>query len=87
MFAIGSGGTVVHYDGETWSEMAGPTTAHLGPADVFAVGYGFDFTGVIVHYDGASWRSTSSAALFRGVWGPSSEETYFVGEDGIYRRY
>ena len=46
VFAVGEGGTVLHYDGQSWESMAFLTGARLygvwgsGPADVFAVGEG-----------------------------------------------
>jgi hypothetical protein len=52
---VGVGGTILHYDGATWSPMSSGTTNSLqavwcsSGSDVFAVGYG----GTILHYSGA----------------------------------
>jgi hypothetical protein len=50
VFAVGDGGTILHFDGTTWSVVTPATTDLLGvwgssPADVFAVGFG----GTILH--------------------------------------
>jgi hypothetical protein len=54
VFAVGSAGTILHYDGEGWSAMSSGTTNGLSGvwgssgSDVFAVGDG----GNIVHHGG-----------------------------------
>jgi hypothetical protein len=54
VFAAGSDGTMLHYDGATWSSVPTPTTSQLRSVkasdarDVFAVGLG----GEIVRYTG-----------------------------------
>jgi hypothetical protein len=68
VFAVGSAGVILHYDGSTWSSMASPTTDTLAAvwgssgSDVFAVGGSADFPSgtsdaVVVHYDGSSWTA------------------------------
>jgi hypothetical protein len=68
VFAVGSAGVILHYDGSTWSPMPSPTTDTLAAvwgssgSDVFAVGGSADFPSgtsdaVIVHYDGSSWTA------------------------------
>jgi len=53
VFAVGSSGTIVHYDGSDWSSMSTSTTSDLygvwgaSSTNVFAVGR----SGTIVHYD------------------------------------
>ena len=86
VFAVGYDGTIVHYDGETWSPMTSGTTARLygvwgtSSTDVYVVGH----DGTILHYDGEMWNSmtsgTSSGLL--AVWGTSSSEVYAVGANG-----
>jgi hypothetical protein len=52
VFVVGKNGTILHYDGSSWSAMRSGTTNHLsgigGSSDgeVFAVGE----TGTILHY-------------------------------------
>jgi hypothetical protein len=54
VFAVGSGGTILRYDGRVWSPMTSGTTVTLNSvwgsssSDIFAVGSG----GMILHYDG-----------------------------------
>jgi hypothetical protein len=54
VFAVGGGGTILHYNGFIWSSMASGTTNGLrdvwgsSESDVFAVGEG----GTILHYGG-----------------------------------
>lgn len=61
-WAVGAGGTVVHYDGNAWTTVATGDTATLygvwasGPKDVWAVGAG----GRILHYDGTTWAQVPS---------------------------
>jgi hypothetical protein len=57
VFAVGSGGTVLHFDGSAWTAMATTTTANLlaisgsAATDVFAAGE----NGTVIHYDGIAW--------------------------------
>jgi hypothetical protein len=48
VFAVGSQGTILHYDGSTWSTMASGTTSWeltavwgASASDVYSVGYGW----------------------------------------------
>ena len=62
VFAVGSNGTILHYDGNAWSPMSSGTTDVLkgvwgsSGSDVFAVGS----NGTILHYDGNTWSPMSS---------------------------
>jgi hypothetical protein len=84
VYAVGEYGTILHYDGNSWSDMTSGSTASLldvwgsSPSDVYAVAYG----GTILHYDGTIWNSTnfSNITAFWGVWGSSSSDVYAVGE-------
>jgi len=83
VFAVGAGGTILHWDGAAWTPMSSPTSKSLGAvwgsstSDVFAVGAG----GTIVHWDGASWSAMSSPtdANLLGVWGSGYRDVYAVG--------
>ena len=73
VFAVGAQGTILHYDGATWTAMISPTTRFLravwgsSGTDVIAVGGG----GTIVRFDGTSWTAQTSGTTetLRGVWG------------------
>lgn len=92
VFAVGEGGTIIHYDGTSWSQMPGATTQKLygvwGSAgdDVFASGA----DGTIIHYDGASWTTMESGTkvpLNGGVWGSGKNDVFVSGEGGIILHY
>ncbi|HEY6225210.1 MAG TPA: Ig-like domain-containing protein [Gemmatimonadales bacterium] len=57
LFAVGAAGTILHYNGTSWSAQSSPTTVRLNgiqgssTTDIFAVGA----QGTILHYDGTSW--------------------------------
>ena len=67
VFAVGDSGTILHYDGSSWSAMSSGTTNYLygvwgsSGSDVFAVGD----AGTILHYDGSSWSAMSSGTTSR----------------------
>ena len=61
IFTVGDGGTILHYDGNTWTTMATPSVVHelfdiwgSSDSDVYAVG---SFSGVIFRYDGSTWST------------------------------
>jgi hypothetical protein len=67
IFAVGSKGTVVFFDGQGWQAQTTPTKQDLtsvwgtSAKDVWAVG----FSGTVLHYDGQSWQDQSPpVALF-----------------------
>lgn len=89
VFAVGSGGTILHDDGTGWARMASPTTRRLEAiwgsreSDLTAVGA----EGTIVHYNGTSW-STQPSSLnsgLRGVWG-WRDTVFAVGNAGAVLR-
>ena len=84
VFAVGSSGTIVRYDGSSWNSMTSGTTNRLEDVwgtsgnDVFAVGW----NGVIRHWDGAAWGAMSGGATdidLYGVWGSSHNDVFAVG--------
>lgn len=58
IFAVGSGGRILRYNGTSWSPMTSPTSRALarvagsGANDVWAVG-----DSVLVHFDGTQWTN------------------------------
>ena len=85
IWAVGTAGTALHWDGTRWSPVGEPATFSLNdvwgrsPSDVWAVGSG----GTILHYDGAAWQPEFSGTLqaLHGVWG-DGERLWVVGESG-----
>ncbi len=59
VFVVGYGGTILHFDGNTWTTQTSGTPQDLqgvwgsGPSDVYAVGY----EGAIVHFNGNRWSA------------------------------
>jgi len=85
VFVVGASGTILHFDGGTWSPMNAGTDGDLylvgvwgaDGADVFAVG-----DGEILHYDGAAWTISAKSPLYSGlsgVWGVSGTDVFAVG--------
>lgn len=80
VWAVGGAGTVLHFDGTTWSLVKSPTRKSLyglwgaSSNDVWAVGQG----GVILHFDGTAWSSAMSPTqqALKGVWGSSSTSVW-----------
>jgi len=73
IYAAGDGGTLLHYDGTSWTKISGiPTTTWnlyaiwaSGPSDVYAIGY----LGNLSHYDGMTWTSMWSQATTNHIYG------------------
>ena len=87
VFAVGGyDGTILPYDGITWSDQTSDTPTHLfgvwgsSSTDVFAVG-----NSTILHYDGNTWSVQDSGfsgyLALRDVWGASSTDVFAVGGD------
>jgi hypothetical protein len=88
VFAVGKAGTILHYDGATWTKMR--DGEDLGAVwgssaeDVFAAGEG------ILHYDGQTWSAASipeESAFLNGIWGSSGTDVFAVGLLGTILHY
>jgi hypothetical protein len=83
VWAVGAGGTILHWDGAAWSPSPSGTNADLssvwgsGATDVWAVGVG----GTILHWDGTAWSPSTSgtSADFADVWGSSVSDVWVTG--------
>ena len=92
-WAVGYTGTFVHYDGHTWTTIAGPAhfnqslfgVAMLSPSNGWAVGN----SGSILHYDGRQWTLVSSPVTLdlRAIAMPSPQEGWVVGVNGTILHY
>jgi hypothetical protein len=91
VFAVGSSGTIVHYDGSKWSLMSSGITNDLYSVwgtdgrHVFAVGS----FGTIIHYDGSQWSLMSGGITndLYGIWGTDGRHVFAVGSSGTIMRY
>jgi len=93
IWAVGSVGTVVHWDGQAWRTVSSSVLAShdlfdvwaSGPKDVWVVGGGRQTIsgGIALHYDGATWTSVPNSAAndFNGIHGLSAGEIYVVGDN------
>jgi hypothetical protein len=85
VYAVGSQGVVIRYDGSEW------TVLHCGgerlngvwassPGNVIAVGA----AGTVMRYDGRRWATmpTGTTAELLGIWGRAPYDVYVVGEVG-----
>lgn len=91
VFAVGDGGTVLHYDGTAWSvqaELGGGAPVLTGvwgssPQDVFAIAQ----DGRLFHFDGA-WqdRGDISTEPLLGLWGAGPDDVFAVGFTGTIIR-
>jgi photosystem II stability/assembly factor-like uncharacterized protein len=87
VFAVGTAGAILHFDGSSWVLLPGPSSESLrgcwgsGPTRVFAVGEG----GTAIRFDGNTWRSIPTGVLhtLNGVWGANDGHVYAVGSAGI----
>lgn len=90
-WAVGNGGTIISYDGSSWSLDSSPTsdTLHglyaISATDVWAVGA----NGSIIHYNGSVWTGVSSPTsnTLYGVFGLSDTDVWAVGAGGVIIHY
>lgn len=96
VFAVGSSGTIQHYDGTRWTQFPTGTTSSLrsvwGSArnDVWAVGG----LGALLHFDGSSWTlvdrlATTAGTQYQlyGIWGAAPDDIWTVGTTGTAHHY
>ncbi len=84
IYAVGSNGTIVHYDGSDWSEMTSGVTVTLkdiwgaSASELIAVGN----VGTALHGNGSNWseKNTKVSNNLRAVWGFSGSDVYAVGD-------
>lgn len=94
--------TILHYDGTTWSTVAGGSGGTLfgiwllgiwgsSASDIWAVGFAADGTPAIVHYDGLNWSSVPSPSTtdgqYTGVSGSSASDVWVAGTGGFMTHY
>jgi len=94
VYAVGYGGTILHYDGSNWTRMTSGTTAMLSAiwgtssTNLFAVGFEHGtFTGKILRYNGTSWSTMATLPNIElnGIGG-SGSYIYACGKDHTFNR-
>ena len=91
VFAVGTDGVILRYDGEAWSAQESGTGETLrgvwgfASDDVYAVGN----AGTLLHYDGSAWTSRQSptSRTLRAVWGDNEGQLYLVGDWNTVLRF
>lgn len=86
VWAVGEGGLLRHFDGQTWIQSPGIPCADLmgiwgaSANDVWVVGR----NGIILHWDGLSWRvAERQTASLTSVWGRSRNDVWAAGLGGV----
>jgi photosystem II stability/assembly factor-like uncharacterized protein len=93
LFAVGFDGTILRYNGTSWSKMStGGTSTYFqgvwgsGPSDVWAVGHPiFKNDESIYHFDGTSWTKTPPprTSFLNAVWGSGPSDVWAVGNYNV----
>lgn len=92
VYAAGESGTILHYDGTSWSSVNDDNfTDDLyalwgnSSKDIFAVGE----SGTILHYNGSSWFSMNSGTAkdLHGIWGTDENTVFAAGNSGTILFY
>lgn len=84
LFASGSGGIVLRFDGDQWRRTKTPVSENLNAiwgvdaSHAFAVGQ----NGTILFFNGSSWAAQASPTTqsLNDVWGTSATDVYAVGQ-------
>jgi len=96
VYAVGEAGSVVRYDGASWSLMTFPWKSPLrsvwgsSASDIFVVGGDPDpiSDGGIYRYDGSSWTLTEIVGTdLYSVWGAAADDVYVGGDGGKVLHY
>ena len=86
VWVVGSLGTTLHWDGETWSSVPSDTGGTLqgvwgsGPDDVWIVGV----AGILLHWNGSAWSSVPSGSNvpLQAVWGSGPSDVWALEQFG-----
>ena len=102
MYAVGDGGTILHFDGTSWTKMQSGTTKNLysiwgtNDQNIWAAGWDVHHAiSEILHYDGTSWTKDVLASNGEGykwglgeVWACDSAGSHvtFVSGSQLFRK-
>lgn len=91
-WAVGNGGTIIHYDGNGWHPVDSSVSCDL--YDIYFVsprnGWAVGDSGIILHYDGSGWRNISpfnSEYHFTSVCFVSDVSGYICSWQGLIMHY
>ncbi|WP_146645628.1 sialidase family protein [Labilithrix luteola] len=89
LWAVGAGGTILHYDGATWHAQDSGTSVELeavfgfSDRDVWVAGP----EGTVLHFDGERW-SKIDVGDYHGrletIWGSASDDVWIGGELAMF---
>ena len=90
IWAVGDGGTAMHYDGQTWSLVPTGTSRFLrgvwagSASSAWIVGD----AGTVLKWDGSKLlpETSGSAVNLNSVWGSSAANLYAAGDNGVIIR-
>ncbi len=92
IYAVGQAGVILHYDGNSWQREEIPVTEGnykgvwgSGPNDIYVVG-SLD----VLHFDGSTWSQMvgmPAGVAVNDVFGSSSTDVVFVGDNGLIVRF
>jgi photosystem II stability/assembly factor-like uncharacterized protein len=90
-WAVGDVGTIIHWDGTSWTTVTSPTTNPLlsiwmvGASDGWAVGA----AGTIIRWDGTSWTTVTSptTSVLYDVFVNTASDGWAVGDAGTIIRW
>jgi hypothetical protein len=88
-WAVGAFGTIIHWNGASWSIVASPTGDALNSVfmvnsnDAWAVG----LSGDIIQWDGTSWKFVTNIDFLNSVFMVNSQNGWAVGSSGTALYY
>ena len=89
LWAAGTNGTILHFDGAEWhiEDTGTPATLHaifgLSPKDIWAAGD----DGTVLHFDGDTWSRVGVGAYqgsLRAIWASGQDDVWVGGESGLF---
>ncbi len=90
-WAVGQGGTVIHYDGAAWSTVDIGTTKDLYSIHFADASNGWisGKGGVVYYYNGTEWTEQDAGPSkdLNAVWAVSANDVWVAGKSGIITHY
>ncbi len=95
VWAVGSQGTIIHWNGSEWKKVQSPTQMYLidiwgnAPDNIYAVGATLTNQYELLHYNGIGWKLISDQIpfglwMFRSIWIDKSGKGVIVGNKGFF---